>query len=297
MALNAPSFIPQPWATSGQAATIPDQKPEFGRASWSQGFPTETSIPLNAGGIPPNYLDFQGVLKILSQFAFFQQSGGLFTWSSSLDYLKGCHILGSDGEEYVALASSGPSVSAGAKNPVDPSSSAYWKLANANDDSGSVLIGTVVAFSGTFGGTGNRFPIPLGGTSPDTNWVLCDGTRTNGLAVPDIRDRMILGAGSEHSVGSTGGSETHGHGFSGTVGATTLTESQLASHNHAYIGSQGLYPSADGIISGGTGNVGTGYVQNSGGSQSHTHSLSNISSGSASSLSPYYTLAFIMRIA
>ena len=297
MALNAPSFIPQPWATSGQAATIPDQKPEFGRASWSQGFPTETSIPLNAGGIPPNYLDFQGVLKILSQFAFFQQSGGLFTWSSSLDYLKGCHILGSDGEEYVALASSGPSVSAGAKNPVDPSSSAYWKLANANDDSGSVLIGTVVAFSGTFGGTGNRFPIPLGGTSPDTNWVLCDGTRTNGLAVPDIRDRMILGAGSEHSVGSTGGSETHEHGFSGTVGATTLTESQLASHNHAYIGSQGLYPSADGIISGGTGNVGTGYVQNSGGSQSHTHSLSNISSGSASSLSPYYTLAFIMRIA
>ena len=297
MALNAPSFIPQPWATSGQAATIPDQKPEFGRASWSQGFPTETSIPLNAGGIPPNYLDFQGVLKTLSQFAFFQQSGGLFTWSSTLDYLQGCHILGSDGEEYVALASSGPSVSAGAKNPVDPSSSAYWKLANANDDSGSVLIGTVVAFSGTFGGTGNRFPIPLGGTSPDTNWVLCDGTRTNGLAVPDIRDRMILGAGSEHSVGSTGGSETHEHGFSGTVGATTLSGNQMPSHNHAYIGSQGLYPSADGIISGGTGNVGTGYVQNSGGSQSHTHSLSNISSGSASSLSPYYTLAFIMRIA
>lgn len=297
MALNAPSFIPQPWATSGQAATIPDQKPEFGRASWSQGFPTETSIPLNAGGIPPNYLDFQGVLKILSQFAFFQQSGGLFTWSSSLDYLKGCHILGSDGEEYVALASSGPSVSAGAKNPVNPSSSAYWKLANANDDSGSVLIGTVVAFSGTFGGTGNRFPIPLGGTSPDTNWVLCDGTRTNGLAVPDIRDRMILGAGSKHSVGSTGGSETHTHSFSGTVGATTLSDNQMPSHNHAYIGSQGLYPSANGIISGGTGNVGTGYVQNSGGSQSHTHSLSNISSGSASSLSPYYTLAFIMRIA
>ena len=158
MALNAPSFIPQPWATSGQAATIPNQKPEFGRASWSQGFPTETSIPLNAGGIPPNYLDFQGVLKILSQFAFFQQSGGLFTWSSSLDYLKGCHILGSDGEEYVALASSGPSVSAGAKNPVAPSSSAYWKL--ANDDSGSVLIGTVVWSAAT--------------TAPN-GYLLCNG--------------------------------------------------------------------------------------------------------------------------
>lgn len=133
MALNAPSFIPQPWATSGQAATIPNQKPEFGRASWSQGFPTETSIPLNAGGIPPNYLDFQGVLKILSQFAFFQQSGGLFTWSSSLDYLKGCHILGSNGNEYVALRPSGPNVpseNGGFVGPVDPVSDTggYWRI-------------------------------------------------------------------------------------------------------------------------------------------------------------------------
>ena len=295
MALNAPSFIPQPWATSGQAATIPDQKPEFGRASWSQGFPTETSIPLNAGGIPPNYLDFQGVLKILSQFAFFQQSGGLFTWSSSLDYLKGCHILGSDGEEYVALASSGPSVSAGAKNPVDPSSSAYWKLANANDDSGSVLIGTVVAFSGTFGGTGNRFPIPLGGTSPDTNWVLCDGTRTNGLAVPDIRDRMILGAGSEHSVGSTGGSETHEHGFSGTVGATTLTESQLASHQHQF--PTGGNEQGSGAEATQGDYAWLGYTYSTGGSQAHVHSLAGMISNPASNLSPYYTLAFIMRCA
>lgn len=295
MALNAPSFIPQPWATSGQAATIPDQKPEFGRASWSQGFPTETSIPLNAGGIPPNYLDFQGVLKTLSQFAFFQQSGGLFTWSSTLDYLQGCHILGSDGEEYVALASSGPSVSAGAKNPVDPSSSAYWKLANANDDSGSVLIGTVVAFSGTFGGTGNRFPIPLGGTSPDTNWVLCDGTRTNGLAVPDIRDRMILGAGSKHSVGSTGGSETHEHGFSGTVGATTLSVEQLASHKHPFqTGSNEMRSGAEAT----QGDYAwMGYTRATGGSQAHVHSLADMISNSASNLSPYYTLAFIMRCA
>lgn len=34
-----------------------------------------------------------------------------------------------------------------------------------------------------------------------------------------------------------------------------------------------------------------------GGSQSHTHSLSGVKSGSASSLPPYYALAYIMRIA
>ena len=58
-------------------------------------------------------------------------------------------------------------------------------------------IGGIVAFSGTFGGEGNRFPIPLGAKQPDTNWVLCDGTETNGHPVPDLRGRMILGVRAE----------------------------------------------------------------------------------------------------
>ncbi len=39
----------------------------------------------------------------------------------------------------------------------------------------AVLPGTVVAFAGSFGGEGNRHPIPLGSSEPDTSWVLCDG--------------------------------------------------------------------------------------------------------------------------
>ena len=36
----------------------------------------------------------------------------------------------------------------------------------------AVLPGTVVAFAGSFGGAGNRHPIPLGSSEPDTSWVL-----------------------------------------------------------------------------------------------------------------------------
>ena len=99
--------------------------------------------------------------------------------------------------------------------------------------SGGILPGTIVAFSGQFGGEGNRYPIPLTGTEPDTHWCLCDGITTNNLTVPDLRGKMILGSSTEHTVGETGGSETHTHSVSGTVGATTLTVGQLASHWHS----------------------------------------------------------------
>ena len=88
--------------------------------------------------------------------------------------------------------------------------------------SGGILPGTIVAFSGQFGGEGNRYPIPLTGTEPDTHWCLCDGITTNNLTVPDLRGKMILGSSTEHTVGETGGSETHTHSVSGTVSRRTV---------------------------------------------------------------------------
>ena len=159
----------------------------------------------------------------------------------------------------------------------------------------AVLPGTVVAFAGSFGGEGNRHPIPLGSSEPDTSWVLCDGgSDGKGGTVPNLLGRMILGASDAHPAGSTGGSEKHSHSLSGTVGATTLTVEQMPGHNHAiyFLNSTG-----------GGGGWGVGEVNNkngqtpttsTGGSKSHTHSLSG-SSGNASTLPPYYALAYIMR--
>ena len=164
------------------------------------------------------------------------------------------------------------------------------KLAAVN-----VPVGGILPFSGTFGGEGNRFPIPLGDDAPDMHWCLCDGTTTNGLPVPDLRGRMIRGASDSVPAGSTGGSEKHSHSLSGTVGDTTLSEEQIASHVHGIT-----------VVTGYNG-AGTGYkiwqgaaagnTESTGGSQPHTHSLSGISSETADSLPPYYALSFIMRIA
>ena len=164
--------------------------------------------------------------------------------------------------------------------------------------------GGIISFSGSFGGTGNRFPIPLGESAHDPSWCLCDGVTTNGFAVPDLRDRMILGAGPKHPAGSTGGSETHDHSVSGTVGATTLTESQLAAHGHTAQLRSGHWDNFGQLPEGQP--YGSGVADwttrtsekshNTGSSQSHTHSLV-ASTGTASSLSPYYALAYIMRVA
>ena len=72
----------------------------------------------------------------------------------------------------------------------------------------AVLPGTVVAFAGSFGGAGNRHPIPRGSSEPDTSWVLCDGgSDGKGGTVPNLLGRMILGASDTYKAGSTGGSE------------------------------------------------------------------------------------------
>ena len=82
--------------------------------------------------------------------------------------------------------------------------------------------------------------------------------------------------------------------LSGTVGETTLTVEQLASHRHTVRGT--------GNVSGGFGGGGSGIweatatTSSVGDSQPHTHTLDG-ASGEASSLPPYYALSYIMRTA
>lgn len=291
-----PPYLSNVLGYAADVSVIPGTTPSgSGAFSYRSAFPQITAIPLTAGGVAPMREDFNAVFKLLSQHVYFLQSGSLYTWNNALDYLKGAHILGSDGVEYIAQASSGPNVpDVGAKNPVSDDGT-FWKAVNSGNDAGAVPIGGILPFSGTFGGTGNRFPIPLGSSEPLLSFCLCDGTTTNGLPVPDLRGLFIRGASDAHPAGSTGGSETHLHSLSGTVGDTTLSEKQIASHVHGitvvtgYNGAGVGYRIWQGTAAGNT--------ESTGGSKPHTHSLSGISSKTAGSLPPYYALAYIMRCA
>lgn len=210
--------------------------------------------------------------------------------------------------------------------------------------------GMIMPFSGTFGGDGERYPIPLDSTTPLTDWVLCDGVETNGFAVPDLRDRMIVCAGGKYAVGSTGGTETHthavsgdtdsagshshgdtfstrsagshSHSVSGSVGSTTLSQSQMPMHSHYYTSlhspgsTYGTGSSQFTSMQRSTGDTGgSGSHKHSLSSAttdtdgSHTHSLSgsissggshthtvNVTADATSNMSPYYALAYIMCV-
>ena len=148
----------------------------------------------------------------------------------------------------------------------------------------------------TFGGSDGRRAILPGETEARENWVKCDGgSDGKGGTVPDLRGRMIMGASNAYAAGSTGGSAIHAHSLSGAVGATTLSVAQVASHTHS--GNVSSLASSGGIMTSHSDIVKLeGAIGYTGGSQPHTHSLSG-ASGQASSLPPYYALAYIMRVA
>ena len=154
-----------------------------------------------------------------------------------------------------------------------------------------------------------------------TKWQLCDGT--NGT--PDLRNRFVVGAGSNYDVGDTGGEATHtltvnempshNHTFSGnshthSLSLSGLTTSSAGAHTHS-IDIQGTMSIRD-VLSASSG----GYRQGSFTTKSageHTHTISGsgtlgstVATGTISNkgssrphnnLPPYYALCYIMKIA
>ena len=307
-----PEFLPDILGTAADVFPIPMTAPQGnpGALNYATGWPQATGIAPEVGGIAPEREFFNAVYKLFSAHLHFLQSGSLYSWSNTLDYLPGAHILGSNGKEYIAQKSSGPNVPGiGAKDPTSDDGE-FWMPTQVKIN--GVMRGQIAPYYNvTFGGSDGRRPIFWGETEADEDYVLCDGGSDGaGGNVPDLRGRMILGASDAHPAGSTGGSETHAHSLSGTVEATTLTEAQLTSHAHIlrsrYANWTGAY--ADAAFNSAT-TVSPGYANSSyavemitdaeeavGGSQPHTHNLDG-ASGEANGLPPYYALAYIMRTA
>jgi hypothetical protein len=181
--------------------------------------------------------------------------------------------------------------------------------------------------------SGSVFGVPAG-------WALCNGA--NGT--PDLRDRFVIGAGSAFSPNATGGTVakttntvaghnhagstaatggSHSHG--GSTGSTTLTISQIPSHDHAPLSPytqflqgapfqtqdsiRGLTGSNDTFnetwfsrpIKTATTGGGGGHTHTISTDPGHTHSLSMTTDGAHSHTiddirPPFLALAYIMKL-
>lgn len=155
---------------------------------------------------------------------------------------------------YAAVAGKGGEV------PLQPTSenlaAAVASIPSGGGGGGSP-IGSIVIWSGT----ADNIP---------TGWALCDGEDGR----PDLQDRFVLGAGTSHAVGETGGAEE-----------VTLTVAQMPSHYHSFTGTTqqktGTFSSGSTSVRYGSGDKGTNY---SGSSRPHPN------------MPPYYTLCYIIKI-
>ena len=205
-----PEYLAQAFANNGAKATIPNTTTTAGRASLSQGFPTETSLQLARGGVPPRREDFNGILYTLSSYAMFQQAGGKFTYDARVDYTPPAIIFYGSDLWWCVQANGASSL------VVTPgTNTSYWiKLKD-------YLANPLAAYPV------GAYYMSSDSTSPA---VLFGGTWTQ------IQNRFIYAAGPGYSVNSTGGSATK-----------TLVKDNIPSHTHS-CGSAGSHTHTRGTM-------------------------------------------------
>lgn len=136
---------------------------------------------------------------------------------------------------------------------------------------GGVIVGAIIMWSGTLGGSDGHRPIVGGAANED--WHLCNGDVVGAVTTPDLRNRFVVGAGSTYAKGATGGATTSAH----THAVGTL----FMSNNSA-----GTSPFQ----------AGAGAVSLANDPHDHTMGGSTAST-SPSILPPYYGLYYIMKVA
>lgn len=118
-----PTFMPQPFANSGEKNVIPNSGGEIlGNASYAAGFPRITETPIELGGVPPQRKDFNGILNALSLFAFYAQSGGVYEYSATANYDTPAVVIYNN-IFYFCLQQNGVDSVNGVKAPTDTT---YW---------------------------------------------------------------------------------------------------------------------------------------------------------------------------
>lgn len=288
-----PTYLAKAFAADGAKNEIPETTVTAGKASLSQGFPTETELPLAQGGVPPKRKDFNGILNVLSTYAMFQQAGGKFTYDARVDYTPPAIIFyGSD--LWWCVQANGAS-----STVITPGTdTSYWiKLKD-------YLANPLAAYPV------GAYYISSNSTSPA---VLFGGTWTQ------IQNRMILAAGSNYSAGATGGSATkklttdnlpsHSHSC-GSAGSHSHTKGSMnITGTFGYIENQGSI--ASGAFSKGVYKTGVGGTPENGipinfnakdswtgetsTAGSHSHTIGSTGKTTAFDIMPPYIVAYVWR--
>ncbi|MCC8190130.1 MAG: phage tail protein [Planctomycetes bacterium] len=249
-----PDTLPDVFCSAGDFAAIPNAS-DASRASYPDGFPVATQLPLSNGGVAPNRLDFNGILRVLSAFAFLQQSGGQATYDPALNYITPGLVF-VDGLAWFCKKENGPESANGVVTP--GSDEEYWQdffsyLTESSGGSSSfgVPVGTVITYYGT---TAPEGYLALDGSSFSATDYPQLRALIGSSVLPDLRGYFVRGCdtrntvdpnGSSRAIGSTQQdaivdiSGTLGGGYTPLAPSVTTTGAFMTGSN--YSGTHRLY--------------------------------------------------------
>jgi len=100
MSITRPTNLQKPFAVSG-AKNVISNASASPNASYTDGFPPVTMLPLTAGGIPPQGKDFNGIFYDITSHTIWVNSGGMYLYDSALataigGYPKGMVLQSND---------------------------------------------------------------------------------------------------------------------------------------------------------------------------------------------------------
>jgi hypothetical protein len=154
--------------------------------------------------------------------------------------------------------------------------------------------GEIIMWSGNLGtGANAHYPVDPDTGSVNRNWHICNGDTENGVVTPDLQDRFIVAQGSTYSKGNTGGAASHTH-------TVNIASDLGGSHSHTIPWATHTLQPKSAV----TGNWHYAWgdsetAHNHGGSTEsvahHQHGV-NGTTGSASTLPPYYCLIFLCYV-
>ena len=208
---NEPTKWAQSLGATANADVIPDEAGAMD-VDISKIFPAVFSVPLSQGGkaIPRKTLN--GLLKLLGDWIYYVQNGGIASYSASFDYAVGRVVL-YNGNLYKCIQANG------ADNPQTPTDGLYWTKVLTFADIVAEFANTDLSNLSDTGLT-KIIPtstiLPFAGSTIPNGWLLCngagvsratfsalfakigttfgDGDGSTTFNIPDLRDRYIIGA-------------------------------------------------------------------------------------------------------
>lgn len=176
--LVRPPNYGMPFANAG-AKNVISVASNSPNASFTDGFPPVTMLPLTSGGVPPAGKDFNGLFFDITQHTVWVNAGGQYRYDSALvtatgGYAQGCVLQSNDGlSAYVSLINNNTHDFNSDPTAIGP----YWGLWSGN--AANVLIdnhitsNTTATFFREYGldTTSSAFNLTLPASPSDGYWL------------------------------------------------------------------------------------------------------------------------------